>query len=86
MLFRSAEAGIAVNVVLMALNLLPILPLDGGRIAMSLLPDGLSRAYARSEPLGFPILVLLLMTNALGMILDPLVHASIGLIGDLFRL
>jgi Zn-dependent protease len=81
-----AEAGIGVNVVLMALNLLPILPLDGGRIAMSLLPDGLSRAYARSEPLGFPILVLLLMTNALGMILDPLVHASIGLIGDLFRL
>jgi Zn-dependent protease len=81
-----AEAGLAINVVLMALNLLPILPLDGGRIAVSLLPETLSRAYARSEPFGFPILVLLLMTNALGAILDPLVRTSIALIGDLFRL
>ncbi len=81
-----AEAGIAVNVVLMALNLLPILPLDGGRIAMSLLPEKLATMYARSEPFGFPILLVLIFTNFLGAILSPLVHASIGLIETLFWL
>ena len=44
-----AEAGIAVNVVLMALNLLPILPLDGGRIAMSLLPEKLATGASTSH-------------------------------------
>src|SRR5467141_3893866 len=40
-----AEAGITVNIVLMVLNLLPILPLDGGRIAVSLLPDRLALIF-----------------------------------------
>ncbi len=81
-----AEAGIAVNIILMVLNLLPILPLDGGRIAVSLLPMRLARWYARSEPLGFPILLLLIFTNVLGAILTPMVHASIGLIETIFQL
>ena len=81
-----AEAGIAINIVLMVLNLLPILPLDGGRIAVSLLPLRIARWYARSEPLGFPILLLLIFTNVLGAILTPMVHASIGLIETIFRL
>ncbi len=80
------EAGIAVNIVLMVLNLLPILPLDGGRIAVSLLPLRIARWYARSEPFGFPILLLLIFTNVLGAILTPMVHASIGLIETLFQL
>ena len=79
-----AEAGIAVNVILMVLNLLPILPLDGGRIAVSLLPDRMAMMYARSEPFGFPILLLLIFTNVLGAILSPMVRASIGLIETLF--
>ena len=42
-----AEAGVEVNLMLMALNLLPILPLDGGRIAVSLLPHSLAiRVFA----------------------------------------
>jgi Zn-dependent protease len=81
-----AEAGIAVNIILMVLNLLPILPLDGGRMAVSLLPERLAMAYARSEPLGFPILLLLIFTNLLGAILTPMVHASIGLIEAIFQL
>jgi Zn-dependent protease len=81
-----AQAGIVVNIVLMVLNLLPILPLDGGRIAASLLPERVSRIYARSEPLGFPILLLLLFTNLLGAILTPMVQASMGLIGAIFQL
>jgi Zn-dependent protease len=81
-----SEAGITVNIVLMVLNLLPILPLDGGRIAVSLLPERLAAIYARSEPLGFPILLVLLFTNVLGAMLYPMVSASIGLIETLFQL
>ena len=81
-----AEAGITVNIVLMVLNLLPILPLDGGRIAASLLPAKLSISYSRLEPLGFPILLVLLFTNVLGFILSPMVARSIQLIESLFQL
>ncbi|MEI6303840.1 MAG: site-2 protease family protein [Betaproteobacteria bacterium] len=81
-----AEAGITVNVVLMVLNLLPILPLDGGRIAVSLLPNRMAYAYSRLEPYGFPILLVLLFTNMLSVILNPMVLASIGLIETIFQL
>ncbi|MGA8053115.1 MAG: site-2 protease family protein [Burkholderiales bacterium] len=81
-----AEVGIQVNLVLMVLNLLPILPLDGGRIAFSLLPHRLASSYARLEPLGFPILLVLLFTNVLGVILYPMVTASAQLISALFQL
>ena len=83
-----AEAGITVNIVLMVLNLLPILPLDGGRIAVSLLPDRLALGYARLEPFGFPILLVLIFLppHVLGTIMMPMVEASIGLIEAIFQL
>jgi len=81
-----AEVGINVNIVLMALNLLPILPLDGGRIAFSLLPDGIAQRYAGLERYGLPILLILLFTNLLGVILSPMVQASIELIETIFQL
>jgi Zn-dependent protease len=77
-------AGIEVNVVLMLLNLLPILPLDGGRIVASLLPARMSWQYSRLEPWGFPILLLLMFTGYLGVILGPLVKLSFNLIGAVF--
>jgi Zn-dependent protease len=83
---RMLVAGVAINIMLMVLNLLPILPLDGGRIAVSLLPMRIARWYARSEPLGFPILLLLIFTNLLGAILTPIVDASIRLIETIFQL
>jgi len=81
-----AKAGITVNLVLMLLNLLPILPLDGGRIAVSLLPNRLAYSFSRLEPYGFPILLLLLFTNILGAILNPMVSASIHVIATIFQL
>ena len=57
------EAGIEVNLVLMLLNLLPILPLDGGRIVASLLPARMAWRYAKLEPWGFPILLLLMFAG-----------------------
>src|SRR6267143_7075531 len=83
-----AEAGITVNIVLMVLNLLPILPLDGGRIAVSLLPNRLAIGYARLEPFGFPILLMLIFIppHVLGVVMMPMVQASIDLIEAIFQL
>lgn len=64
------KAGIAINLVLMMLNLLPILPLDGGRIVSSLLPPRLAYKYGMSEPYGFFILLALIATHSLSIILD----------------
>jgi Zn-dependent protease len=74
------EAGIVVNLVFMFLNLLPILPLDGGRILASLLPHRAAWQYAKLEPWGVPLLLVLLVTNVLNFVLEPLVGASDALI------
>jgi len=81
-----AGVGIEINLVLMVLNLLPILPLDGGRIAVSLLPRRLAYSFSRLEPYGFPILLLLLFTNTLGIILNPAIHLSMQLIESIFQI
>jgi len=85
-MFLMAKAGIDVNLVLMLLNLLPILPLDGGRIVASLLPRPLAWRYAKLEPWGFPILLLLLFTSTLGVILSPMISLSYRVIGTLFQI
>jgi Zn-dependent protease len=56
-LAQMAIAGIVVNLVIMAINLLPILPLDGGRILAGVLPRPLAREYARTERWGGYVLL-----------------------------
>ena len=77
LLFSSA-AGVLVNVVFCVLNLLPLPPLDGGRILVSLLPRRLAWRYAGIERYGFFILLALLFTGILGMILTPLISLSLS--------
>ena len=75
-----SRAGVLVNVVLMVLNLLPIPPLDGGRIAISLLPHSLATGYARLEPYGFMIILLLLASNVLDRLMSPLISLVLRLL------
>ncbi len=82
-MMKMADAGMQINAVLMVLNLLPIPPLDGGRIAVSLLPHRLAWSFARLEPYGFPILLALLFTGVLGTILSPLIAGFRYLLGAL---
>ena len=71
-----ANIGVLINLMLMALNLLPILPLDGGRIAVSLLPHSMAMSYARMEPYGFMIVIVLLVTGVLGWLIRPIVRVA----------
>ena len=79
-------AGVFINAVLMALNLLPIPPLDGGRIAVSLLPPRAAYALARIEPYGLFILIGLMFTGILGLFLWPLIQALIQLSAVVFAI
>jgi Zn-dependent protease len=72
--------GVVINISLMVLNLLPIPPLDGGRIAVSLLPHSLAAPFASLERFGFFILLLLLATGVLGTLMMPFVIAVGALI------
>jgi len=66
-----AGAGIDVNLMLMAFNLLPVPPLDGGRILVGVLPRQLAWQVARIEPYGFVILLVLVFTNTLSFFVQP---------------
>lgn len=79
--FDMAAAGIQINLVLMALNLLPVLPLDGGRMLFSLLPNRLAHQYSRIEPYGMMIVLLLLFTGALRVFLQPFFALGSAIVG-----
>ncbi len=79
-----AKAGISINIVLMVLNLLPLPPLDGGRIAVSLLPMQYAMKFAQLERYGFIILIALMFSGVLSQILNPLINVVYALIYSLF--
>ena len=62
-------AGIIINLVLMILNLLPLPPLDGGRVLAGLLPPNGARVLDRIEPYGLVILIVLLAVDILGQVI-----------------
>lgn len=78
------QAGVFINLVLMLLNLMPIPPLDGGRVLVSMLPPPIAAQVARLEPFGMIILIVLLVTGVLWAILGPLLSGMNSLILSLF--
>ena len=72
-LLQMSYVGVTINVVLMVLNLLPMPPLDGGRIAVSLLPNQWAFKLAQVEKYGFLILIALMFTGVLGKIIGPFI-------------
>ena len=79
-------AGITINTILAALNLLPIPPLDGGRIAVSLLPPKWAFMLAQVEPFGLFILIALLATGLLGVIIGPLAQGVEHMLLQIFNI
>jgi Zn-dependent protease len=83
-LSEMSQVGIMINLVLMVLNLLPMPPLDGGRIAVSLLPHNLAMQLSKVEKYGFVILIVLLVTGYLEKIISPMINFSAQIILSIF--
>lgn len=82
-LVRMGVAGIFINLILLLLNLVPILPLDGGRILTALLPRRVAARLAWTEPYGLVILLALLVLGVLGQVLSPVLFFGATALGRL---
>ncbi len=84
-----AQVGISINLLLMMLNLLPLLPLDGGRVLAGLLPNNLSRSYSKTEPFGMFILLALVAIEVITQRQGPLtaiLEPALATIGGILEL
>lgn len=80
------KVGIMLNVVLGVLNLIPLPPLDGGKVLEAVLPRRAAYQASLIEPFGFWILLLLMLSGLLFKIMAPFVEGMMSIIYGLFGL
>ena len=83
-LLQMGKAGMTINLILMVLNLIPIPPLDGGRVVAGVLPKQVAWSYMRIEPYGMWIILALLVSGVLGKILWPIVLRFEAIVSAMF--
>ena len=83
-LLKMGQAGMTINLILMVLNLMPIPPLDGGRVLAGVLPKQMALSFMRIEPYGMWIILALLISGVLGKILWPVVLRFDAIISAIF--
>lgn len=79
-IYMMVQASVIINIGLAVFNILPIPPLDGSKILMGLLSREQAEVFARIEPYGFLILILLIMTDIVSAILSPIIWFSVGVL------